>query len=278
MQYDLIRLLSTESGLVCGVGDPDQSIYGWRGADISNILDFEKDFKNSTTILLEQNYRSTANILNLANKVIMNNQERKKKDLWTENHEGEKIVYEELSDQESEAMFVSSKVDELLRAGYNPSDFAVLYRTNAQSRSFEEIFIRKNIPYKIVGGLKFYDRKEIKDIVAYLKVLENPMDNISLKRIINVPKRGIGNTTIDKLEEIAIQKGDSIYGVLLELDNIGISGRAKNSLKSFIDMMNTLMAKKELMTIKSFIEEVIDSSGYIKELEKENTIEAETRI
>lgn len=254
------------------------SIYGWRGADISNILNFEKDFKNATTILLEQNYRSTANILNLANKVIMNNQERKKKDLWTENHDGEKIIYEELSDQESEAIFVSGKVDEVMRDGYNASDCAVLYRTNAQSRSFEEIFIRKNIPYKIVGGLKFYDRKEIKDIVAYLKVIENPMDNISLKRIINVPKRGIGNATIDRLEEIAIQKGDSIYGVLLDLDNVDLNGRAKNSLKTFIDMMNMLMAKKELMTIKNFIEEVIESSGYIKELEKEDTIEAQTRI
>lgn len=278
VQYDLIKLLAGKDGHICGVGDSDQSIYGWRGADISNILNFEKDFKNSTTILLEQNYRSTSNILNLANRVIKNNQERKAKKLWTENNEGEKIVYEELTDQEDEAMFVSSKIDELLRDGYNSSDIAILYRTNAQSRSFEEAFMRKNISYKIVGGLKFYDRKEIKDIVAYLKVLENPMDNISLKRIINVPKRGIGNTTLAKIEEIASERGDSIYGALLHLDDLEISGRAKNSLKPFIDMMNILMAKKELMTIKEFIEEVIELSGYVRELEKEDTIESQTRI
>ncbi len=278
VQYDLIKLLSGKKGYICGVGDSDQSIYGWRGADITNILNFEKDFKNSTTILLEQNYRSTGNILNLANRVIQKNQERKAKNLWTENHEGEKIVYEELTDGEDEAIFVSSKIDQLLRDGYNLCDFAILYRTNAQSRSFEEAFMRKNITYKIVGGLKFYDRKEIKDIVAYLKVLENPMDNISLKRIINVPKRGIGNTTVGRIEEIAIEREDSIYGVLLDLDNLDISGRAKNSLKPFIDMMNMLMAKKELMTIKDFIEEVIDVSGYVIELEKEDTIEAKTRI
>lgn len=278
VQYDLIRLLTGKDGNICAVGDGDQSIYGWRGADISNILNFERDFKDSTTILLEQNYRSTGNILNLANKVIKNNQERKAKNLWTENQEGEKIVYEELTDGEDEAIFVSSKIQQLMREGYKLSDFAILYRTNAQSRSFEESFMRKNLSYKIVGGLKFYDRKEIKDIVAYLKVLENPMDNISLKRIINVPKRGIGNTTVDKLEEIAISRNDSIYGTLLDLDSTDLSGRAKNSLKPFIDMMNILMAKKELMTIKDFIEEVIEASGYIKALEKEDTIEAQTRI
>ena len=278
VQYDLIRLLTGNNGNVCVVGDGDQSIYGWRGADISNILNFEKDFKNATTILLEQNYRSTGNILNLANRVIEKNQERKAKDLWTENHEGEKIVYDELTDQEDEAMFVSAKIDELRREGYKPSDFAILYRTNAQSRSFEEAFMRKNISYKIVGGLKFYDRKEIKDIVAYLKVLENPMDNISLKRIINVPKRGIGNTTVANLEEAAADREDSMYGALLELDSLDISGRAKNSLKPFIEMMNILMAKKEIMSIKEFIEEVIEESGYIRDLEKDNSIESQTRI
>lgn len=278
VQYDLIRLLTGTNGNICVVGDGDQSIYGWRGADITNILNFEKDFKNATTILLEQNYRSTGNILNLANRVIEKNQERKVKDLWTENHEGEKIVYDELTDQEDEAMFVSVKIDELRTEGYKSSDFAILYRTNAQSRSFEEAFMRKNISYKIVGGLKFYDRKEIKDIVAYLKVLENPMDNISLKRIINVPKRGIGNTTVANLEDAAADRGDSMYGALLELDNLDISGRARNSLKPFIEMMNILMAKKELMSIKEFIEEVIEESGYVKSLEKDNTIESQTRI
>ncbi|MBU5427539.1 DNA helicase PcrA [Tissierella pigra] len=279
IQYELIKLLSEKHKNICVVGDESQSIYGWRGADISNILNFEKDFKGSTTIMLEQNYRSTQKILNLANRVIRHNSERKDKNLWTDNQEGDPICYEEMSDSEDEALFVGGKIDELIRNEHNLSDIAILYRTNAQSRSFEDCFIRKNIPYKIVGGLKFYDRKEIKDIVAYLKVLENPLDNISLKRIINVPKRGVGNATIDKLEEIALRNNDSIYGVLLSLDSIDeLNNRAKNSLKPFIDMMSMLMAKKETMGIKEFIEEVIDSTGYIKELEKENTIEAQTRI
>lgn len=279
VQYELVKLLSDKYRNICVVGDPDQSIYSWRNADITNILNFEKDFKGATTIMLEQNYRSTQKILDLANRVIKNNSERKDKNLWTDNQEGEPIRYEEMSDSEDEALFVGSKIDELIKDGFNLSDIAILYRTNAQSRSFEDCFMRKNIPYKIVGGLKFYDRKEIKDIVAYLKVLENPLDNISLKRIINVPKRGIGNATIDKLDEIALRNNDSIYGVLLSLDSIDeLNGRAKNSLKPFMDMMSMLMAKKETMGIKDFIEEVINSTGYIKELEKENTIESQTRI
>ena len=279
IQYELVRLLSDRHKNICVVGDPDQSIYSWRNADISNILDFEKDFENATTIVLEQNYRSTKKILHVANNVIKNNFDRKDKNLWTENVEGDPIVYKELNDSEDEALFVAGKINELVAKGYRLSDFAVLYRTNAQSRSFEDIFIRNNIPYKIVGGVKFYDRKEVKDILAYLKVLENPTDNISLKRIINVPKRGIGNATIEKLEEIAIDRNDSIYGVLLDLDSIDdLSSRAKNNLKPFIDMMNRLMALKEIMGIKDFIEEVINTTGYISELERENSIEAQTRI
>ena len=279
VQYDLTTLLSDKYNNICVVGDPDQSVYSWRGADITNILDFEKDFKNAATIMLEQNYRSTQNILNLANKVIRHNSERRDKSLWTDNHEGEPIFYDELPDSEDEALFVANKIDGLLSQGYKLSDCAILYRTNAQSRSFEDAFIRKNIPYKIVGGLKFYDRKEIKDIVAYLKVLENPLDNISLKRIINVPKRGVGNATIDKLEEFAADTNDSIYGALLSLENIGdLNARAKNSLRPFIEMMNKLMAMKEIMGVKDFIEEVINATGYIRELEREDTIEAQTRI
>lgn len=278
IQYELIRLLSGKHNNVCVVGDGDQSIYGWRGADISNILDFEKDFKDAKTILLEQNYRSTQNILNLANKVIKNNNERRAKKLWTDNKEGEPIFFNELTDQEDEALFVTRKIDDLLGEDYKLSDFAILYRTNAQSRAFEEVLIRKNIPYKIVGGLKFYDRKEIKDIVGYLRVLENPTDNISLKRIINVPKRGIGSTTIGKLEEMAMERELSIYELLLDLDNIDLSARAKNSLKEFTDMMKSLRDKKEKMTIKSFIEEVIETTGYIKDLEKVDTIESQTKI
>lgn len=278
VQYELVRLLSGGYNNICVVGDSDQSIYGFRGADISNILDFEKDFKDSTTILLEQNYRSTQNILNLANRVIKNNPSRKDKNLWTDNSDGPPVVYNEVLDEREETFFVAEKVEELMNDGYKLSDFAVLYRTNAQSRIFEETFMRKAIPYKIVGGLKFYDRMEIKDIVAYLRVLENPVDNISLKRIINVPRRGIGNATLEKIEEYANRTNDSIYGALLSLEQIELNARAKNSVKPFIDMMNNLMAKKEIMGVKDFIEEVIEVTGYIRSLEKENTIEAQTRI
>ncbi|NLY85527.1 MAG: DNA helicase PcrA [Tissierellia bacterium] len=279
IQYELVRLLSDRHKNICVAGDPDQSIYSWRNADISNILDFEKDFENATTIILEQNYRSTKNILRVANNVIKNNFDRKEKNLWTDNGEGEPIVYKELDNSEDEAIFVAGKISELMNKGYNLSDFAILYRTNAQSRSFEEIFVRNNIPYKIVGGVKFYDRKEVKDILAYLKVLDNPADNISLKRIINVPKRGIGNATVEKLEEIASDMGISIYEVLLDLDQVdGLSSRVKNNLKPFIHMMNRLMALKEIMGIKDFIEEVINTTGYLSDLERENSIEAQTRI
>ena len=277
-QYLLTKLLSGGYNNICVVGDPDQSVYSWRGADISNIIDFEKDYKGGTTILLEQNYRSTENILNLANKVIKNNPYRKDKNLWTSNKDGEPITYHELSNEREEAEFVVNKIDELMGQGYKLSDCAILYRTNAQSRNFEDFFMNKAIPYKIVGGLKFYDRKEIKDIVGYLKVVENPVDNISLRRIINTPRRGIGLSTIEKLEEFAEMTNDSLYGALLSLDEINLSGRAKNSLKTFVDMMNNLMAKKELMGIKDFIEEVIKASGYIEALEKEDTIESQTRL
>lgn len=279
VQYRLVKLLSGGYENICVVGDSDQSIYGWRGADINNILDFEKDYKGAKTILLEQNYRSTQNILDLANQVIKNNPSRWDKNLWTSNKKGDTVIYEEAVDSEEEALFVSRKIDKLVSEGYKLSDFAVLYRTNAQSRSFEDVFMKKAIPYKIVGGLKFYDRKEIKDIVAYLKVIENPVDNISLKRIINVPKRGIGAATIAKVEDFAVSNGDSMYGALLDLDVIpGLSQRAKNSLKEFMDIMTILMAKKDILNLREFIEEVIASIGYIAELEKENTIEATTRI
>ncbi len=278
VQYQLTQLLSAGYNNLCVVGDPDQSVYSWRGADISNILDFEKDYEGATTILLEQNYRSTENVLKLANKVIKNNPNRKEKDLWTSNKDGSPVNYSELSNEKEEAEYVVRKIEELMGKGHKLSDFAILYRTNAQSRSFEEFFMTKAIPYKIVGGLKFYDRKEIKDIVAYLKVVENPVDNISLKRIINTPRRGIGNVTIEKLEEFAEKTNDSLYGALLSLDDMNLSARAKNSLKKFVDMMNNLMAKKELMGIKDFIEELIESSGYISDLEKEDTIESQTRL
>jgi len=279
LQYQLVKLLSDRYKNICVVGDPDQSIYSWRNADISNILDFEKDFENATTIVLEQNYRSTKSILRVANNVIKNNFERKEKNLWTVNEEGEPVVYVQLNDSEDEALFVAKKIRELMADGYKISDFAVLYRTNAQSRSFEDVFIRNGIPYKIVGGVKFYDRKEVKDILAYLKVLNNPADDISLRRIINVPKRGIGDATVEKLEEIAANKGTSIFQILLNLDSTDeLSSRVKANLKPFANMMNRLMALKGKMGLKDFIEEVINATGYLAELERENTVEAQTRI
>lgn len=279
IQYQLVKLLSARHRNICVVGDSDQSIYSWRGADITNILDFEKDYKGARVIYLEQNYRSTKNILRVANEVIKYNENKYPKNLWTDKEEGERVLYERLADSDEEANFVAGRINQLLAEGYKLSDIAILYRTNAQSRTFEEAFLSEGLPYKIVGGLKFYDRKEVKDIIAYLKVLENPNDNISLKRIINTPKRGIGNATIEKIEQYSAERDQSIYASILRVEDIGgLSTRIKNSIRSFVDMMNTLLAKKEIMGLKDFIEEVISSSGYIQDLEKENTVEAKTRI
>ena len=254
------------------------SIYGWRGADIRNILDFEKDYPQSRTIKLEQNYRSTKTILNAANSVIGNNLGRKGKDLWTSNEDGNCINIYNASDEHSESQFIVSKIKEIAEEK-SLNDFAILYRTNAQSRVIEESLMKSNIPYRIVGGLKFYDRKEIKDIVAYLRVIQNPVDNISLKRIINTPKRGIGKTTIDKVESYSIEKGESMYSVMIDAEEIpGLSQRAINNLKDFISSIGKFMAMKELLGVKSLIENVIDSTGYVRELEQEDTIEARGRI
>lgn len=257
------------------------SIYGWRGADITNILNFEKDFPNTKTIKLEQNYRSTQNILNVANYVIQNNLGRKPKKLWTDNKAGEKVVVENLVDSEGEAHFVATKMEELMAKGYDYSDFAILYRTNAQSRVFEEAFMRRHIPYKLVGGLRFYDRREIKDLVAYLRLVQNPMDDISLKRIINVPRRGIGNVTIERLEAYANRSGISMFDALNEVDNIDkLGGRAKNSLKDFAQLINNLMDQVNTMGVEDFIRLVLVESGYGQDLEKEasHNVEARTRL
>lgn len=278
-QYELVRLLSSHHRNLCVVGDDDQSIYGFRGADIGNILNFEKDFKDTRIIKLEENYRSTANILGVANHIIKNNYERKDKKLWTSNSEGDQVVLEALMDEQEEASFVVNKIEELMEEGHKASDFAILYRTNAQSRTFEEVFIRKNIPYKLVGGLKFYGRREIKDVVAYLNLIQNPTDNVSLKRIINVPKRGIGNVTLARIEDHANERGESIYSSLLDLDSIDkISQRAKNNLSKFVDMMNSFIVMKKVMGVQEFIEKLINDVGYLDELRKENSIEAQTRL
>ncbi len=278
IQYEMIKLLSGGYNNISVVGDSDQSIYSWRGADIRNILDFEKDYKNAKVILLEENYRSTDKILELANKVIRNNSDRKDKNLWTSHKDGKLPIYRKLDNERDEATYIASKIDELVKEGYKLSDIGILYRTNAQSRPFEEGLMSRSIPYKLVGGLKFYDRKEIKDIVAYLRVIENPVDNISLKRIINTPRRGIGAVTIEKLENFAEEKSISIYEALLDLEGIELNKPTKDKLSGFVDLINEFIAKKELMSLRDFIEEVVNNTGYIGELEKENTIEAKTRI
>lgn len=279
VQYELVKLLAQGYGNICVVGDPDQSIYGWRGADIRNIMDFEKDYKEAKTIFLEQNYRSTQNILNVANRVINNNPGRFDKKLWTENNKGEGVEYEEVNHSDEEGQYVANKIHHLLYDGYKLEDIAILYRTNAQSRIFEDVLIGQGMRYKIVGGLKFYDRKEVKDIIAYLKILENPHDNISLKRIINTPKRSIGLTSIERLEDYANSKLISIYDALKELDYIdSLNKRAKNSIKTFKDLIYKLENLKDKLGLKELVEEVINSTKYIIELRKEDTIEAQTRI
>ncbi len=277
-QYMLVKLLSDKHKNICVVGDADQSIYKFRGADIRNILDFEKDYPESKTIMLEQNYRSTQNILKAANSVIENNSDRKPKALWTDNTEGSCINIFNAANEHAESDFIITKINEL-KDGKSFNDFAVLYRTNAQSRVIEEGLIKGNIPYKIVGGLKFYDRKEIKDIIGYLRVIQNPVDNVSFKRIINTPKRGIGKTTLDKVELLSIENDESIYSALLDAENIvGLSARAQTKLKDFISLLGTFMAMKELLSVKELIEKVIETTGYVKELEIEGTIEARGRI
>lgn len=278
-QYELVRLLSQKRMNICVVGDFDQSIYGWRGADIRNILDFEDDFPNAKTIKLEQNYRSTKNILDAANEVISNNSERKDKNLWTAKDEGNLITHYQAQNEHDEADYIVKKIKERHdESDKSYNDFAILYRTNAQSRVFEEALLRSNIPYKIVGGLKFYDRREVKDVIAYLRLIQNPLDNISLKRIINVPKRGIGKTTLGKLEDFSLETGESIFSTILDIEEVpGLSKGAKAKVKSFGDMIGKFLAMKELVGVKALIENIIDSTEYVKTLEQEDTIESRTR-
>ncbi|OUM83764.1 DNA helicase PcrA, partial [Parageobacillus thermoglucosidasius] len=278
-QYMLVKMLASRFQNICVVGDADQSIYRWRGADIQNILSFEKDYPNAKVILLEQNYRSTKRILQAANEVIENNVNRKPKKLWTENPEGQKIVYYEAMNEADEAQFVAGKIKEYVESGKRRySDFAVLYRTNAQSRVMEEVLLKSNIPYQIVGGLKFYDRKEIKDILAYLRVIANPNDDISLLRIINVPKRGIGASTLDKIVNYASENELSVFEALGELEHIGLSARIAASLLEFRRMLEQWGQLQEYVSVTELVEEVLDKSGYREMLKAENTLEAQSRL
>ncbi|AEE96901.1 DNA helicase PcrA [Mahella australiensis] len=279
-QYMMVQMLSRRYKNLCVVGDDDQSIYGWRGADIRNILEFEKDFPDAKVIKLEQNYRSTQNILDAANNVIGNNRGRKGKKLWTANKPGERIRCYAAYNEHDEAQFICHRILEgVQNDGRRYGDFAVLYRMNAQSRAIEENMVYAGIPYKVIGGLRFYDRKEIKDIIAYLRVIANPMDSVSLRRIINEPKRGIGDATVRAMEDLAQKSGQSLFDIIWNIDQIDeISSRVKNRIKPFADAMVQLMAMKELLSPSEFIQQLLDATGYIRALEAEDTDEAKARI
>ena len=277
-QFTLVTLLASKHGNITVVGDNDQGIYSFRGADISNILNFERDFPGTKIIKLEQNYRCTGNILKAANSVIKNNEVKYKKELWTENEEGNLPNVYQADNEYDEATYIVTQIEHLKREEYYKySDFAILYRMNTQSRAIEDILRRENVPYKIVGGLKFYERKEIKDIIAYLRLIQNSADNLSLKRIINEPKRGIGKTSLDKVEAIAEQNEISMYEVIKHADQYGLNRVFLNS-REFVNIIEELKDKKEELLISELIKMTLKKSGYTKALEQENTIEAENRI
>ncbi len=278
-QYELVNLLASRLQNLCVVGDSDQSIYGWRGADISNILDFEKDYSKARVILLEQTSRSTQRILEAANVVINNNVTRRPKELWTENPSGEKIQYFQANDEKGEAQFVVGKIKEFInRKQYKLSDIAVLYRVNAMSRQMEEMLIKATLPYKIYGGLRFYDRKEIKDIIAYLRLLVNPDDDSSFERIINVPRRGLGDTTISKIRLFAADQDISMYASLKMLELIDISGAAYKNVLEFRTLIDNFTKMATYLPITELVDELLDKSGYRSSLELENTLESLSRL
>ena len=277
-QFTLITLLASRYGNITVVGDNDQGIYSFRGADISNILNFEKDFPGTRIIKLEQNYRCTQSILDVANAVIKNNEAKYEKKLWTKNEKGQKVQMHKAENEYDEASFIVEKINELkIEEYYKNSDFAVLYRMNTQSRSIEDILRREDIPYKIVGGLKFYERKEIKDAMAYLRLIHNQADNLSLRRIINEPKRGIGKTSLDAIEEISNENGISMYEVIKRANEFELNRVFANS-REFIETIEDLAKRKDELSISELITETMKKTGYIKALEAEDTLEAENRI
>ena len=278
-QFELIRLLALKYQNLCVVGDDDQSIYKFRGANIYNILNFEHHFPNATVIKLEQNYRSTQNILDAANAVIANNQGRKEKRLWTDNGAGDKITFEQLDTAAEEADFVARDIARRVRKGeYQYKDCAILYRTNAQSRLFEERFITANIPYKIFGGVNFYARKEVKDLLAYLKTIDNGQDDLAVRRIINIPKRGIGAASINKVALYAQEQEISFYDALCVAEQVPGLGKAAAKIRPFVLFIQSMKAKAKLLSVADLLQEVIETTGYVRELEAEGTDEAEARI
>jgi DNA helicase-2/ATP-dependent DNA helicase PcrA len=278
-QYTLVNLLAARFKNLCVVGDADQSIYGWRGANMQNILDFEKDYPNAAVILLEQNYRSTQTILNAANQVIKNNRNRPDKNLWTDNQAGEKITYYRGDSERDEARFIVSEMQkQIAEKGRKFGDFAVLYRTNAQSRIIEEMLLKANVPYTMVGGRKFYDRKEIRDILAYLSAIANPSDSLSLERIINVPKRGIGATSVEKLRNFASLHEWTLLEAALNVDLANISGKAGKELGSFGVMMEQFAQMIPYLSVTELTKEILDKTGYKQELINQNNLESQSRL
>ncbi|ULG73827.1 DNA helicase PcrA [Macrococcus brunensis] len=277
-QYLLVKMLAEKFENICVVGDSDQSIYGWRGADIYNILSFEEDYQNARTIFLERNYRSTKNILHAANEVIRHNSERKPKALWTESDEGSKIKYFKAQSERHEAEYIISEVQNKQREGYRLDDMAILYRTNAQSRVLEETLLKSNISYTMVGGTKFYDRKEIKDILSYLRLVANSNEDISFARIINTPKRGVGPGALDKITAYAEMNGLSYFDALAEVDFIGLPKKTTEALVKFYDMMDGFMKQQEFLSITELTEQIMEKTGYMDMLKADRTLESQSRL
>ena len=278
-QYTLVNMLAARFRNLCVVGDADQSIYGWRGADMQNILDFEKDYNDATVILLEQNYRSTKSILDAANQVIKNNSNRRDKSLWTDNQAGEQITYYRADSERDEAQFIVSKIKEEIQSNnrsYN--DFAVLYRTNAQSRVIEDTLVKSNVPYTMVGGHKFYDRKEIKDIIAYLNIINNPRDGVSFERVINTPKRGIGAASVEKLRSFAALHDWSMVEAAQNIDLANISGKAGRMIGEFGTMITQFQEMVTYLPVTDLVDQVLERTGYLDELKNQRTLEAESRL
>ncbi len=279
IQYRFIKMLAEQHHNLCVVGDDDQCIYQWRGADITNILNFEKDFKGTKVVKLEENYRSTGNILNAAHSVILNNKQRKDKKLWTRQEDGDKIIYNRADDEKDEARYIAQEIDRLKTKQKQYKDFAVLYRTNAQSRTFEEALSARDIPYRVVGGTRYYERKEIKDMMAYLRLVLNPNDDLALVRIINEPKRGIGNVTVEKLQTLARVRETSLFRVLQDKEVIAsLSAKACAAVNDLADVLSHYHQEKENLRISHMYNGLLTGSGYLTALEQANTIEADGRI
>lgn len=278
-QYQLVKLLASRFKNICVVGDADQSIYGWRGADMQNILDFEKDYPQAKVVLLEENYRSTKKILQAANNVINHNKNRRPKKLWTQNDEGEQIVYHRANNEQEEAVFVASTIDNIVREqGKNFKDFAVLYRTNTQSRTIEEALLKSNIPYTMVGGTKFYSRKEIRDVIAYLNILANTSDNISFERIVNEPKRGVGPGTLEKIRSFAYEQNMSLLDASSNVMMSPLKGKAAQAVWDLANLILTLRSKLDSLTVTEITENLLDKTGYLEALQVQNTLESQARI